>query len=70
MSISKRRMTKPNSAFIDIIMRVCVKILHIQSLEIRGEQPQIKVPMKAFGNSLLSSLSVLVKSIEEEIQLS
>ena len=34
----------------------------------RGEQSEIKVPMQACGNSLLPSLSLLVKSFDKDIQ--
>ena len=50
---------------IDIMMRVFMKNLCTKCLEIEGKQPQFKVPIE---NSLLSSLSLLVKRFAEEIQ--
>ena len=41
---------------------------HIKCLEIRGVPSQLKVPCKPRENSLLSSLSLLVKRFEVEIQ--
>ena len=49
---------------IGTIMMIFVKILNTQCLQIRGKRSQLK----SCDNSLLSSLSLLVKNIEEEIQ--
>ena len=55
---------------IDIIMRVFMKKTSYQMSINRGERPQLKVPCKPCENSLLTYLSLLVKSFEEEIKSS
>ena len=56
--------------YTNIIIRVFIKISYTYVHKSIGEWPQLKVPMQDFKNSLLSYLSRLMKSIEEEIQLS
>ena len=53
---------------IDIIMIVLVKILSAQCLKIRENNHKSRCLCKPCGNCLLSSLSLSMKSIKEEIQ--
>ena len=54
---------------IDIIMRVLMKKNSIPNVyKYRENDHNSRCPYKPCGNSLLSSLSLLVKSFEEEIQ--
>ena len=56
---------------IDIIIRVFIKKIIYQMSINKGENNQnSRCPYKYCENSILSSLSLLVKSLEEEIQLS
>ena len=54
---------------VDIIMRVFYEKTSYQMSINRGEHDHnYRCPCKPCGNSLLSSLSLLLKSFEEEIQ--
>ena len=45
-----------------------MKILHTQCLKIGRSNRNSRCPRKPYDNSLLFSLSLLVKSLEEEIE--
>ena len=56
---------------IDLIMKVFLKKAHIPNIYKYGKNDRnSSYPCKPYENFLFSSLSLLVKSVEEEIQLS
>ena len=55
---------------VDIIMRDFMKKPHTNVYKKGENDYNSRCPCKPYGNSLISSLSLLVKSFEEEIQIS